>query len=57
MAIAITVEEVNLISNLAIQFNHVLARMTLDDLLTLMRRKYGIPWEKHIREDVCRNGE
>jgi hypothetical protein len=57
MAIAITVEEVNLISNLAIQFNHVLARMTLDDLLTLMRRKYGILWEKHIREDVCRNGE
>jgi phospholipid transport system substrate-binding protein len=57
LVIAIPVEEVNLISNLANEFNHVLARLTVDDLLTLMRRKYGIPWEKHIREDVCRNGE
>jgi hypothetical protein len=40
-AISITVEDVNLTANLGNQFNRVLARMTVDDLLTLMRRKYG----------------
>jgi hypothetical protein len=40
-AISITIEEVNLTANLGNQFNLVLARMTVDDLLTLMRRKYG----------------
>jgi phospholipid transport system substrate-binding protein len=42
-AVAITVEHVNLVANLGNQFNRVLARMTIDDLLTLMRRKYGNP--------------
>jgi hypothetical protein len=37
---------VNLTANLWNQFNRVLARMTVDDLLTLMRRKYGDPSEE-----------
>jgi phospholipid transport system substrate-binding protein len=43
LAIAITVESVNLTTNLSNQFNRLLARMTVDDLLALMRRKYGNP--------------
>jgi phospholipid transport system substrate-binding protein len=43
VATAITVENVNLTTNLANQFNRVLTRMTADDLLALMRRKYGNP--------------
>jgi len=43
LATAITVEDVNLIANLGNQFNRVLGRMTVDDLLTLMRHKYGNP--------------
>jgi ABC-type transporter MlaC component len=42
-AIAITVENVNLTTNLSNQFNRLLDRMTVDDLLELMRRKYGDP--------------
>jgi ABC-type transporter MlaC component len=42
-AIAITVENVNLTTNLSNQFNRLLDRMTVDDLLALMRRKYGNP--------------
>jgi ABC-type transporter MlaC component len=42
-AIAITVENVNLTTNLSNQFNRLLDRMTVDDLLELMRRKYGNP--------------
>jgi ABC-type transporter MlaC component len=42
-AIAITVENVNLTTNLSNQFNRLLDRMTVDDLLQLMRRKYGDP--------------
>jgi ABC-type transporter MlaC component len=41
LATAITVEGVNLTENLANQFNHLLTRMTVDDMLALMRRKYG----------------
>jgi hypothetical protein len=40
LATAIT-EGVNLTQNLANQFNHLLTRMTVDDMLALMRRKYG----------------
>jgi phospholipid transport system substrate-binding protein len=43
LAIAITVESVNLTTNLSNQFNRLLGRMTVDDLLALMRRKYGNP--------------
>jgi len=43
LAIAITVENVDLTTNLGNQFNRLLARMTPDDLLALMRRKYGNP--------------
>ena len=43
VATAITVENVNLTSNLSNQFKRVLARMSVDDLLALMRRKYGNP--------------
>jgi hypothetical protein len=39
----ITVEKVNLVTNLGNPFNRPLSRMTVDDLLTLMRRKYGPP--------------
>jgi phospholipid transport system substrate-binding protein len=42
-AIAITVENVNLTTNLSNQFNRLLDRMSVDDLLALMRRKYGNP--------------
>jgi phospholipid transport system substrate-binding protein len=42
-ATAITVENVNLTTNLSNQFNRLLGRMTVDDLLELMRRKYGNP--------------
>jgi ABC-type transporter MlaC component len=41
LASAITVEGVNLTENLGAQFNHLLTQMTGDDLLALMRRKYG----------------
>jgi phospholipid transport system substrate-binding protein len=40
-ATAITVESVNLTENLGAQFNHLLSRMSVDDLLALMRQKYG----------------
>ena len=40
-AIAIRVEDVSLTANLGSQLNDLLARMTVDDLLALMRRKYG----------------
>jgi phospholipid transport system substrate-binding protein len=43
MATAITVENVNLTANLGNQFNRVLTRASVDDLLALMRRKYGNP--------------
>jgi hypothetical protein len=42
-AIAITVEDVSLTANLGSQLNDLLNRMSVDDLLTLMRRKYGNP--------------
>jgi phospholipid transport system substrate-binding protein len=41
LATAITVEGVNLTENLSNQFNHLLTRMSVDDMLALMRRKYG----------------
>jgi phospholipid transport system substrate-binding protein len=41
LATAITVEGVNLTENLGNQFNHLLTRMSVDDMLALMRRKYG----------------
>ena len=41
LATAITVENVNLTTNLSNQFSRLLDRMTVDDLLELMRRKYG----------------
>jgi phospholipid transport system substrate-binding protein len=41
LAISITVENVSLTANLANQLDDLLTRMTVDDLLTLMRRKYG----------------
>jgi len=34
---------VNVTTNLSNQFNRVLTRMTVDDLIALMRRKYGNP--------------
>jgi phospholipid transport system substrate-binding protein len=40
-ATAITVEEVSLTRNLGSQLNDLLTRMSVDELLTLMRRKYG----------------
>jgi phospholipid transport system substrate-binding protein len=40
-ATAITVEDVSLTSNLGSQLSDLLNRMSVDDLLTLMRRKYG----------------
>jgi phospholipid transport system substrate-binding protein len=43
VATAITVEGVNLIENYGNQFNRVLSRMTADDLIALMRRKFGNP--------------
>jgi phospholipid transport system substrate-binding protein len=41
LATAITVEDVSLTANLGSQLNDLLSRMSVDDLLTLMRRKYG----------------
>jgi phospholipid transport system substrate-binding protein len=40
-ATSITVEDVSLTANLGSQLNDLLSRMSVDDLLTLMRRKYG----------------
>src|SRR5580700_10921567 len=40
-ATAITVEDVSLTANLGSQLNDLLSRMSVDDVLTLMRRKYG----------------
>jgi ABC-type transporter MlaC component len=44
-ATAITVEDVSLTANLGSQLSDLLSRMSIDDLLTLMRRKYGNPSE------------
>jgi phospholipid transport system substrate-binding protein len=41
LATAITLEDVGLIANLGSQLNDLLSRMSVDDLLALMRRKYG----------------
>ena len=41
VATAITVEDVSLTANLGSQLSDLLSRMSVDDLLTLMRRKYG----------------
>jgi len=41
VATAISVEDVSLTANLGSQLNDLLSRMSVDDLLTLMRRKYG----------------
>jgi phospholipid transport system substrate-binding protein len=43
MVTAITVEGVSLTANYGNQFNRVLTRMTPDDLIALMRRKFGNP--------------
>jgi len=43
MATVITVEGVSLTANYANQFNRVLSRMSADDLIALMRRKFGNP--------------
>ena len=43
IASAITVEDVSLTANLGSQLSDLLTRMSIDDLLTLMRRKYGNP--------------
>ena len=43
IATAITVEDVSLTANLGSQLSDLLTRMSIDDLLTLMRRKYGNP--------------
>ena len=43
IATAITVEDVSLTANLGSQLSDLLTRMGVDDLLTLMRRKYGNP--------------
>jgi phospholipid transport system substrate-binding protein len=40
---AITVEGVSLTANYGNQFNRILARMTPDDLIALMQRKFGNP--------------
>lgn len=40
-ATTITVEDVSLTANLGSQLDHLLSKMTVDDLLDLMRRKYG----------------
>ena len=44
-ATAITVEDVSLTANLGSQLSDLLSRMSVDDLLTLIRRKYGNPSE------------
>ena len=41
VATEIKVENVSLTSNLANQFNRLLSKMSVDDMLDLMRRKYG----------------
>jgi phospholipid transport system substrate-binding protein len=41
MATGITVEDVSLTANLGSQLNDLLSRMSVDDLLNLLRRKYG----------------
>jgi phospholipid transport system substrate-binding protein len=41
MATSITVEDVSLTANLGSQLNDLLSRMSIDDVLALMRRKYG----------------
>ena len=41
VATEIKVENVSLTSNLANQFNRLLSKMSVDDLLSLMQRKYG----------------
>ena len=41
MATSITVEDVSLTANPDSQLNDLLGPMSVDDLLTLMRRKYG----------------
>ncbi len=41
LATAIAVEDVSLTANLGSQLDDLLSRMSVDDLLTLMRRKYG----------------
>lgn len=43
MATVITVEGINLVANYGNQFNRVLQRTTPDDLIALMRRKFGNP--------------
>ena len=43
MATAITVEGVSLTENYGNQFNRVLSRMSVDDLIALMKRKFGNP--------------
>jgi phospholipid transport system substrate-binding protein len=43
MVTAITVEGISLTANYGNQFNHVLSRMTPDDLIALMQRKFGKP--------------
>ncbi len=43
MATAITVEGISLVANYGNQFNRVLERMTPNDLIALMRRKFGNP--------------
>lgn len=43
VATSITVEKVNLISNYAAQLNRLLSRSSIEDVLDLMRRKYGSP--------------
>ena len=42
MATAITVEDVSLTANLGSQLNDMLSRMSVDDVLAVMRRKYGV---------------
>jgi phospholipid transport system substrate-binding protein len=42
MATAITVEDVSLTANLGSQLDDLLSRMSVDDVLSLMRRKYGV---------------
>ena len=41
LATAVTVEDVSLTANLGSQLNDLLSRMSVDDVLGLMRRKYG----------------
>jgi phospholipid transport system substrate-binding protein len=41
MATSITVEDVSLTANLGSQLNDLLSRMSVDDVIALMRRKYG----------------